>query len=94
MVHKHPEERSLPIGIWVFILFGAWGAHRFYLGQRKAGCLILILSTIAIFAYIFNLRMRDVLIGFAAIVFLLEGLTIYPRIKRHNESLTKHYYDS
>jgi len=81
------------VGVLLLCLFGFWGAHRFYLGQKKVGFFILTLTATALLTYKLQFKFSGVLLVLVIIVMLCELLTFYPRIRRHNESLTKHYYD-
>jgi len=89
--YKHPAEKSILIGMWLVVLFGIYGIHRFYIGEKKAGFIILCIASCAILSLAIKIKYFEFLIAFSAIIFLFELVTFYPRIKRYNEKLTKHY---
>lgn len=89
--YKHPAEKSILIGIWVLILFGIYGMHRFYLEEKKAGSIIFSIALCGVFGLVFKFQYFEVILALSSIVFLFELLTFYPRIKKYNENLTKHY---
>ena len=89
--NKHPAEKSILIGMWLITLFGIYGMHRFYVGEKKAGLVIFLIALCAILGFLFKIQYFEYLMALSAIIFLFELITFYPRIKRYNENLTKYY---
>ena len=89
--YKHPAEKSMLIGMWVVSLFGIYGMHRFYIGEKKAGSIIFCIALCGVFGLVFKFHYFEFILALSGIIFLFELITFYPRIKKYNENLTKHY---
>jgi len=89
--YKHPATKSKNVGIFILILFGFYGMHRFYIGDKKAGAIILSVSILAMIGIIFQTKFLHYFSIIAVVIILFEILTFFPRLNRYNEKLSKHY---
>ena len=89
--YKHPATKSKTIGTFVVVFFGIYGMHRFYIGDKKAGVVILSISILTVFGIIFKIQFYEYILVISGVVYFFEVLTFAPRLNRYNEKLTKHY---
>lgn len=92
-------KKSQIIAYVLWFLLGVVGAHRFYLKQWKQGGLLILLfiavsllsASYEVQGYL-NLSSSDISISYffrliLIVVFLAEGLFLYSRVKKSNQSI-------
>jgi len=73
------RSRSVGVAYLLLLLLGGLGVHRFYLGSREIGILMLVCT-------ILGLALRFPLV-ITAIIFIYDLFTIPSRVRQYNDEL-------
>ena len=70
------KQKRVAVAYLLLILFGVFGAHRFYIGDLLAGSLILLITIAAMTSLVFGVVVQTVPLGLILAVLLAIWLAI------------------
>lgn len=79
MTHRAITYKSKAVTVLLTLCLGAFGAHRFYLGNTALGVMYLLLSCVTLVAFPPALLVITVLLCLEAVYFLCRGNSYYQR---------------
>lgn len=83
------NKRHIGFSIFLWLLFGSLGAHRFYLGDTKYGVAMLFVSCICIGLYAANASFYQIFMYAIGVWVLIDGLSIPYMVQKQNNELIK-----
>lgn len=79
MTHRAITYKSKAVTVLLTLALGAFGVHRFYLGNTALGVMYLLLSCITLVVFPPALLVITVLLCLEAVYFLCRGKAFYQR---------------